>query len=264
MQENQVRMVSGTAIRLSNLADYAKERGIKKGTLETVLSGGSAGIGRIRDKWQELGVQFVETYGMSELGGSVAFSYPRPFKSKPVKPFENIPTVGPPLPDKEVRIADEKGNEVPVGVPGEILLRGGFMWGYWKMARETAKTTRGGWLHTSDIGFMDEFDNIYWLARNTDTIQTPKGCVYPRVIEEALFSHPAVRQACVTGLPEGMYQTPVGFVTLFSNEKVREEELLNHCRSKLDLRFWPSQIVIRESFPMTPTGKIDKKQLKHN
>jgi acyl-CoA synthetase (AMP-forming)/AMP-acid ligase II len=262
IQERKVRLVSGTAMRLSELADYAKEHAIERDSLRLVLSGGSAGIGRIRQKWQALGVQFVETYGMSELGGSVAFGYPWPFKSRPVKPFESIPTVGPPLPDKEVRIADEKGKEVPVGVPGEILVRGGFMWGYWRMPRETAKAARRGWLHTSDIGFTDEFDNIYWLARKTDIIQTEGGPVYPRVIEEVLFSHQSVRQACVIGLPKGKHHTPVAFVTLFSDKQVREEDLLAYFRTKLGEEFWPSKIMIQDTLPMTPTGKIDKRQLK--
>jgi len=136
------------------------------------------------------------------------------------------------------------------------------MWGYWRMPQETAKTTRGGWLHTSDIGLVDEFDNIYWLARKTDIIHTEKGPIYPRVIEEALFDHQSVRQACVVGLQEGKHQVPVALVTLFHGENVREEDLLNHCTSTLDRTYWPSRVVIKTEFPMTPTGKIDKKQLR--
>jgi len=260
IHDRKVRLISGTAMRLSELADYAKEHGVEKGSVRVVLSGGSAGIGRIREKWKALGVTFVETYGMSELGGSVALGFPRPFESEPVKPFQRIPAIGPPLPDKEVKIVDEQGREVPVGVPGEILVRGGFMWGYWKMARETKKTTRVGWLHTSDVGIIDELDNVYWLARKTDVIESSRGPIYPRVIEEALFAHPSVRQACVVGFQEGEYQVPAGFVTLFPGEKIREEELLDHCKSTLDQPLWPSRVVIKDNFPMTPTGKIDKKK----
>lgn len=262
IHEHQVRLISGVAIGLSELADYAQEHGIGRGSLRLVLSGGSAGIGKIREKWMKLGVPFAETYGMSELGGAVATGYPRPFESRPVKPFENIPAIGPPLPDKEVKIVDEEGKELPLGTPGEILLRGGFMWGYWKMPRETAKTTRGGWLHTSDIGLMDELENVYWLARKTDIIDAEKGSIYPRVIEEALFAHKSVRQASVVGLGEGGHQIPVGFVTLFPGESVGEEKLLSHCRAVLSEAYWPSRIVIKSSFPITPTGKIDKKQFK--
>jgi acyl-CoA synthetase (AMP-forming)/AMP-acid ligase II len=262
IHERKVRLISGTAIGLSELADHAREHSVGKGSLRLILSGGSAGIGKIREKWQGLGVQFVETYGMSELGGAVATGYPRPFESAPVKPFENIPAVGPPLPDKEVKIMDEEGREVPLGTPGEILLRGGFMRGYWRMPKETAETTRGGWLHTSDIGLMDELDNVYWLARKTEVIHARKGPIYPRVIEEALFAHKSVRQASVVGQGEIGNQTPVGFVTLFPQETVNDEKLLSHCRSVLGEDYWPSRIVIKDEFPMTPTGKIDKKQLK--
>jgi acyl-CoA synthetase (AMP-forming)/AMP-acid ligase II len=262
IHDHQVRLISGTAIRLSELADYAKEHGIRKGNLRLILSGGSAGIGKIREKWERLGVRFVETYGMSELGGSVAMGHPRPFESKPIKSFDSVPAIGPPLPDKEVKIVDERGREVPIGTPGEILITGGFMWGYWRMPKETAKATRGGWLHTSDVGFMDEFDNVYWLARKTDIIHTARGPIYPRVIEETLFSHKSVRQASVVGLGESGHQNAVGFVTLFEGKSVDEEELLSHCRSVLAQEFWPSTVVIKSRFPMTPTGKIDKKQFK--
>ncbi len=262
IHDHQVRVISGTAVRLSEIADYAKEYGIDKGNVRFAISGGSAGLGRIREQWEHLNVQFVEAYGMSELGGAVALSFPRPFQSKPVKPFQGIPAIGPPLPDKEVKIIDERGNDLPTGVPGEIVIRGGFMWGYWKMRQDTEKTTRGGWLHTSDIGFMDELDNVYWLARKTDMIQTERGPIYPRIIEENLLKHPSVRQVCVVGLREGRYQTPVGFVTLFAGEKASEEELLNRCKSSVDRRYWPSRVAIRTSFPMTRTGKIDKKRLK--
>jgi acyl-CoA synthetase (AMP-forming)/AMP-acid ligase II len=262
IHDHNVRLISGTAIRLSELADYAKEQGIDKGSLRLTLSGGSAGIGKIREKWENLGVDFVETYGMSELGGSVAMGYPQRYAARPVKPFESVPAIGPPLPDKEVKVVDEKGKEVPVGTPGEILITGGFMWGYWKMPKETANVTRGGWLHTSDIGFMDEFDNVYWLARKTDIIHTVTEPIYPRVVEEALFAHESVRQASVIGLGEANHQTAVGLVTLFEGKSVSEEELLSHCRSILSKEFWPSEIVIKDSFPMTPTGKIDKKRFK--
>ena len=263
IHDHQVRMISGTAIRLSELIDYARDHSIDKGSLTLVLSGGSAGIGRIREKWEQHGVTFVETYGMSELGGSVAMGRRQPFKSKPIKPFDRIPTIGPPLPDKEVKIVDEKGREVPCGVPGEILLRGGFMWGYWKMPEETRKTTRDSWLHTSDIGMIDELDNVYWLARKTDIINTENGLVYPRVVEETLFAHPAVRQASVVGIQHDKYQVPVAFVTLFPDKTVNQDELLEHCKSVLDqAHYQPARVVIRKELPMTPTGKIDKKQLK--
>jgi acyl-CoA synthetase (AMP-forming)/AMP-acid ligase II len=262
IHDHQVRLISGTAIRLAELADYAKEHSISKGNLRLILSGGSAGIGKIREKWERLGVHFVETYGMSELGGSVAMGHPRPFESRPIKAFRSIPPIGPPLPDKEVKISDEKGREAPLGTPGEILVRGGFMWGYWKMPEETARITRGGWLHTSDIGLMDELDNVYWLARKTDIIRTDRGPVYPRVIEEALFAHESVRHASVVGLGKTGHQSPVGFVTLFAGKRIGEEELLSHCKSVLSQEFWPSKIVIKSSFPMTPTGKIDKKLFK--
>jgi long-chain acyl-CoA synthetase len=262
IHDRDVRLISGTALRLSELADYAKEQGIDRGSIRLALSGGSAGIGKIREKWKNLGVDFIETYGMSELGGSVAMGCPRPSEAKPIKPFESVPAIGPPLPDKEVKVVDETGTEVPIGTPGEILITGGFMWGYWRMPKETAAVTRGGWLHTSDIGFMDELDNVYWLARKTDIIQTERGPIYPRVIEETLFTHESVRQASVIGLGESGHQTAVGLVTLFEGKSASEEELLSYCRSVLSKEFWPSSIVVKSSFPMTPTGKIDKKQFK--
>jgi acyl-CoA synthetase (AMP-forming)/AMP-acid ligase II len=263
IRTKKVRMISGTAIRLSELVDYAIEKNFESGSLRLVLSGGSAGIGRIREKWEKLGVRFVETYGMSELGGTAAMGFPHPFETKPVSPFLNVGAIGPPPPDKEVLIVNEAGRALDPGTPGKIEIRGGFMSGYWKMPKETAKTTRGGWLRTSDIGYIDELDNVYWLARQTDLIITEMGQVFPRVIEEALFTHPFVRQVSVKGITtlKSQYQTPVGFVTLFAGKSANEKELLDYCKAKLDRKFWPSRIIIRDQFPMTPTGKINKKLL---
>lgn len=115
--KNDVKIVSGNAIRLSELVDTAIEEEIEKGPLRIVLSGGTPAYANLRRKWDRLGVLLVETYGQSELGGAVAIGYPRPFKYKSINPFETIHPIGPPLPDKEVRIVDSNDNELSVGTP---------------------------------------------------------------------------------------------------------------------------------------------------
>ncbi len=260
IHKERVKVVSGTAVKLGELVDEALDKGIDKGSLKFVLSGGSAASRRLREKWAELGVELVETYGMSELGGSAALWRPGGFKYKPVKPFDFIPPIGPPPCDREVKIIDERGVEVPVGEIGEIIVGGGHMWGYWGMPKETAKAARDGWLHTDDIGYVDEYGNVYWLARKTEVIFSGKKKIYPRVIEEILYSHSEVEKAAVIPVKdERLGQAPKAYVTL--KGKVTAKELLALCKNKLPSAYIPKELVILEEMPLTPTGKINKSKL---
>jgi len=149
--KERVRVVSGTSILLQELIEEAERQEITETPLRFVLSGGSPAYRALRGRWKRLGVKFIETYGMSELGGSAALGKPTTIKKKPVKPFEGVPPIGPPPRDKVIKIVDESGKELPIGKPGTIMIKGGHMWGYWNMPEETEKVLVNGWLKTDDI-----------------------------------------------------------------------------------------------------------------
>lgn len=170
--------------------------------------------------------------------------------------------VGMPLPDKEVAIFDEYDQEVSTGEVGEIVIRGGFMLGYLGRPEKTAQTLRGGWLHTGDMGKMDADGYVYMLGRWAERIVSFGKVIFPRGLEEALYRHLAVHQACVIGKPDPQAgELPKAIVTLYEGKIASPEELLAHCRSVLGEGNVPAFVEIIPEMPMTPTGKIGRADL---
>ena len=202
-----------------------------------------------------LRIPLVESYGQSELGGFVALGTPD------APDPHRLAAIGPIQPDKEVIIADDQDREVPIGEAGQILLRGGFMVGYWRRPEATAATLEGGWLHTGDVGRLDEDGNLYLLTRLSERIVAGGRALYPRLLEEALLRHPAVHRAAVFGLPDqALGQIAKAAVSLHPGRTATEAELLAHCRRELG-DGGPHRLEILDGLPMTPTGKISKMDL---
>ena len=131
------------------------------------------------------------------------------------EPAENrrLAAVGRQLPDKEVRIFNDVDEELPIGSTGEIVLRGGFMKAYWNRPDKTEETLRGGWLHTGDVGFMDEDGFVFFRGRLSERLLVDGEYWYPRDLEEALLGHPEVKEAALVGAPDAnLGMRPVAFV----------------------------------------------------
>ncbi len=208
-----------------------------------------------RDFYARLHIPLVESYGQSELGGFVGLGHPE------LPDPARLAAIGPILPDKEVIIADDQDREVPIGEAGQILLRGGFMAGYWRRPEATAATLKGGWLHTGDVGKMDEEGNLYLLTRVSERIVTGGRALYPRILEEALLRHPAVHRVAVFGLlDQALGQIAKAAVSLHPGKAATEAELLAHCQKELG-DGGPHRLEILDALPMTPTGKISKMDL---
>lgn len=265
VKRRHVTFLSGHTYRLRPVADYALAHRREKFRLRKVVSGGGPSYLSLRKKWQKLRITFMETYGMSECGGALAATPPQTVKLGKAVARPGVPTCGPVLPDKEVRIVNEHDTELPPGEVGEITFRGGYMWGYWRMPDETAEKTRSGWLHTGDVGYIDEYDNLYWLARKTDLIHSGEKILYPRITEEALYLNDGVAQASVVSVGDksSSGEVPWAFVVPYPKTRLSEENLLRFCKMKLPTHYVPRRIIIRKSLPLTASGKIEKKALKN-
>ncbi len=175
------------------------------GSLRLTLSGGGPVPPDLKRAWRdELGVTLAESYGQSELGGFVGLGSPEPL------PDERLLACGRPLPDKEVRIVDDADREVPIGRTGEIVIRGGFMAGYWGRPEQTAEALRGGWLHTGDVGATDAEGYVFVRGRLSERLTVGGEHWYPRDIEEALLAHPTVADAALVGVPAATADTDAG------------------------------------------------------
>jgi acyl-CoA synthetase (AMP-forming)/AMP-acid ligase II len=242
---------------LTDMLEESRKHGRPPSRLRLGLSGGGPVPPVLKAAWRdELGLPLAESFGQSELGGFVALASPN------LPTDERLLAVGRPLPDKEVRILDDEGREVPPGMVGEISLRGGYMVGYWEKPEKTAAAVRDGWLHTGDIGFMDSDQFVYVRGRLSERIHVDGEYWYPRDVEEMLVRHEAVREAALVGVDDDQLgERPVVYVTLLESD-TEPEALVAWAEEGLG-RPLPGLVVVPiESMPMTPTGKISKAQLK--
>ncbi|MEG0438142.1 MAG: long-chain fatty acid--CoA ligase [Solibacillus sp.] len=206
---------------------------------------------------QKTGIRICEAYGLTE-SNSVAV---RTF----MKGNRKLGSVGLPVPNMDLKIVDvETGEEeMPVGESGEILLKSPQnMKGYWKNPEETARTIRDGWLHTGDIGVVDEDGFLYIVGRKKEMIIAGGYNIYPKEIDEVLYAHPAIAEVCVFGIPD-VYrgETVRAAVVLKENHTLTEEEIINWCRERLAKYKVPRQVEFREQLPKTTVGKILRRTL---
>ena len=173
-------------------------------------------------------------------------------------------SIGQPIPNVELSIRDEAGQELAVGEIGEICIRGGnVMRGYWNQPEETAKVLRDGWLYTGDVGYRDAEGYYYITDRKKDMLLVNGINVYPREIEEVIYQFPGVKEAAVIGVPDPRRgEQPVAFVTAAEGQTLDEKALQQFIRSKLADYKLPKQIVFLPALPRNATGKILKTELR--
>jgi acyl-CoA synthetase (AMP-forming)/AMP-acid ligase II len=169
---------------------------------------------------------------------------------------ERVGSAGRPYSMVEVRVVDEDDREVPRGESGEVVVRGQIlMSGYWNRPEETARTMRGGWLHTGDIGRLDEDGFLYLLDRRHDVIISGGFNVYPREVEDVLLGHPQVREAAVIGVTDDRWGEVVQAVVSL-REPVGEQELLDWLRPRLAGYKRPRAVHFSADLPKSSAGKI--------
>jgi len=196
-----------------------------------------------------------EGYGLTE--SSAIISSTRPGRRR-------LGSVGEPVPGCEVRILDNDGHEQRVGELGEICARSEtIMRGYWKAPELTAITVTGGWLHTGDIGRVDDDGFLYIVDRLKDLIIRNGFNVYPRDVEDMLLEHPAVQLASVVGRPNPVTgEEVVAFVSLRPGTEVSSAELVEYGRAKLGAHKYPREVHIIDAVPLTAVGKVDRKAVR--
>ena len=229
-------------------------------SIDACISGSAPLMTETHRKFVEMtGANLVEGYGLTEAA-PVTHCNPLYGKGK-----QKIGTIGVPYPDVECRIVDLEAGErdMPVGEPGELILRGPqLMDGYYNKPTETALTLRDGWLHTGDIASVDA-DGYYSIVdRKKEMIIVSGFNVYPREVEEALASHPAVIDSAAIGKPHPIKGEEVkAFVVLKPGLSATPEDLIAHCRTQLAPFKVPHEIEFRDSLPKTLIGKTLRRQL---
>lgn len=201
-------------------------------------------------------------YGLTECTAPCA-SVP-PEREAPVDPVSGALSVGLPGPDSVVRIVDEAGRDVPFGEQGEIAVRGPqVVSGYWNRPAATAETFPDGELRTGDIGFMDTDGWLYVVDRKKDMINASGFKVWPREVEDVLYTHPAVREAAVVGIPDAYRGESVkAYVSLRPGASAEPDELAAYCAERLAAYKYPRQVEVLPELPKTTSGKILRRELR--
>jgi long-chain acyl-CoA synthetase len=202
------------------------------------------------------GIPLIEGYGLSE-GSCASTVNPLDGERKPG-------TVGLPVPGQTIRIVDTAGRPVPDGQPGEVVIKGpNVMRGYLNRPEETAKTIVDGWLHTGDIGRLDEDGYLALVDRAKDMIIRGGENIYPREIEAVVHGLPQIAEAAVVGRVHPVYgEEPVLFVSLHPSQMLHADAIHEHLSESLSKYKLPAEITIMDDLPKNPVGKIDKPTLR--
>jgi long-chain acyl-CoA synthetase len=173
-------------------------------------------------------------------------------------------TIGVPIPSTEMKIIDDDGNEVPVGQPGEIAIRGPqVMAGYWQRPDETARVmTVDGFFKSGDIGIMDERGYFRIVDRKKDMILVSGFNVYPNEVEDVVASLPGVLECAVIGIPDERSGEAVKLVVVKKDPALTEAEVREHCKLNLTGYKLPRVVEFRADLPKTPVGKVLRRELR--
>lgn len=247
---------------IRGVVDHPSRGKYKINSLTSCVAGGASIEPALVDKFVEVtGAQLYQGYGLTEAGPVTHCTH--------VEGDPKPRSVGLPFPDTEAKIVDLQTGEVELspGEEGEIVVRGPqVMGGYWRNPETTEKTVRNGWLYTGDVGRLDEDGYLYIVDRKEERVISSGHTVWPSRVEEVLESHPVVGSAAALGVPDPLRcATEIrAVVTLkhgWDREKA-EQELLEFCREQLEPYRVPSRIVVVESLPKTPLGKVDRRALR--
>ncbi|MGC4950504.1 class I adenylate-forming enzyme family protein [Streptomyces sp. DT224] len=232
-------------------------------SFQVISSGGAPLPPALVEKFRAgFGPYIRNGYGLTECTAPCA-SVP-PEREAPVDPVSGTLSVGVPGPDTVVRILDENGAEVPFGEQGEIAVRGPqVVSGYWGLPEATAAAFPDGELRTGDIGFMDREGWLYVVDRKKDMINASGFKVWPREVEDVLYTHPAVREAAVVGVPDAYRgETVRAYVSLRPGASVEPDELGAYCKERLAAYKYPREVEILAELPKTASGKILRRELR--
>ena len=232
-------------------ADYDTSR------LRRCISGGAAlPVEVLREFENAYGAMLLEGYGLSETSPAAAFNH----ADRERKPG----SVGQPVDGVEFKLIDSDWNDVPEGEDGEIAIRGhNVMKGYFGNSAATAEAMRDGWFRTGDIGRRDEDGYYYIVDRAKDMIIRGGYNVYPREIEEVLYTHPAVSSAAVIGVPHDTHGEEVAAViTVKAGSAATAEDFIAFTKERVAAYKYPRTIRIVDELPLGPTGKILKREIR--
>lgn len=239
---------------LVNNEDFKK---LDFNALKVSLGGGMAVQKAVAEKWKKVtGKPLIEAYGLTETSPAACIN--------PLTLPEYNGKIGLPIPSTDVKVLDDDENEVALGEPGEIAIKGPqIMAGYWNRPEETAKVmTKDGFFKTGDIGVADANGYFQIVDRKKDMILVSGFNVYPNEIEDVVVSHPKVLEAAAIGIPHEHSGEVVKIFVVKNDESLTEDEILKFCKAELTGYKVPKAVEFRTELPKSNVGKILRKDLR--
>ncbi len=253
-QVTTMAMVPLMLDRMSQLPAFARA---DLGRLQHVTTGGPDLTQALIGRYRERGVSLDPSFGQTEASSVVTWS-------RRSEMGDRFAASGRPIMHTEIRIADDEDRELAVGDAGEILVRGpGVMHGYWNRPEQTAETLRNGWLHTGDVGYVDEAGYLFVCDRKKDMYRSGGLNVYPTEVEQAILpALPSGTDLAVIGLPDTRWGE-IGLLVIGNNAAIDADALKAHMQQQLAAYKHPKQLVVIEGpLPRNATGKIRKVELR--
>jgi long-chain acyl-CoA synthetase len=237
--------------------EYAKKIKLRYG-----VTGAAVTPEPILRAWNEKFTSLSEGYGTTEAAPVVCIN-----PVSPARGVQKANSCGIPLvPEIEMKVVDDNGNALKTGEVGELVLRGpNIMKGYWGKQEATAKALRDGWYHTGDMVYFDEDGYYYVKDRKNDMIVRAAFNIYPKEIEDLLYTHPAVAEVQVVGIPDLVKgEEVVACLALKPGGSLTEEEVIAFCKKNIASYKAPKYIRFYPSLPKTATGKLEKVTLRRD
>jgi acyl-CoA synthetase (AMP-forming)/AMP-acid ligase II len=259
IEQSRATYFSAVPTIYTMLSDLPAEVQPDTSTVRFAICGAAPASVELLNKFEtRFHIPLIEGYGLSE--GSCASTV------NPLSGKRKAGTVGLPLPGQTIRIVGTDNADVPQGEAGEVLVQGpNIMRGYLNRPEETAKTIVDGWLHTGDVGRLDEDGYLMLLDRAKDMIIRGGENIYPKEIETVVFQLPEIAEAAVVGRASLVYgEEPVLFVSLNSGADISADRIHEHLRGSLSKFKHPVEITILDDLPKNPVGKIDKPKLRRS
>lgn len=250
-------VMTGVNTLFNGLLNHPDFKSIDWSNFSFALGGGMAVQRSVAERWKEItGTTLIEAYGLTETSPAACMN--------PMTLSEFNGKIGLPIPSTEVSIQDDDWNDVALGGHGEICIRGPqVMQSYWQLPKETANVlSSDGWLHTGDIGFMDENGYVQIVDRKKDMILVSGFNVFPNEVESVISAHPGVTEAGVIGKPDEHSGEAVMAVVVKKDDSLSEEALIVFCREELTAYKVPKSIVFTDELPKTNVGKILRRELR--
>ncbi len=251
IEQHRITVLAGVPLMFVQMFQPGRLAGRDVSSLRLIdVGGGPVPVSLVRRLKDDIGIDTVESYGLTEISTVACVQRPGMFSPEG--------SCGIVLDGVEVRVHDREGLAVPTGEPGELQFRcDTFMNGYWRQPELTQETLAEGWLHTGDVGRVDNNGNIFILDRIKDMIVANGYNVFPKEVENVLFAHPTVEAAAVIGVPDEIRGEDIqAFVVPAPGAAANADEILDYCRRELARYKVPRAITFTDSLPLTASGKI--------